>query len=608
MDRLSIFLSFAIVCLALSYVLFTGQEYFSVVSMIIIFIIVISAFLIFLLSYIYSSLGSLVLNHKADRRIILCFAIVIALIIFEAYFDSGSSSIGQIPVVIILVSTGVGISIAGVYLLGKFTRKLKSYSLYAVIIIGIIITSALSYGVMYGLRGVNWNGIDELGFNYYAAYLFVHGTNPYTASMAPILQQRSIFPTVQLNGTYEFAYDYPALSFLPYSFMPLLGISSFFVFIVIATFLSVMATYIVYRKSGYNNLILIPLAVWLFITFTLVGTSNQYLAVSVLFLIAYLERKRPLLSGALLGVAASIIQLVWFAIPFFFILVLREYGNRHLGKCVAAAIAAFLIVNSYFIIISPVIFLKSIFYVFGLSKLVFYGPNIMQFFVSHYYVASWYPLIVSVTTLIASLFLYYFYTRTLKPLIVLIPMTIFFLTWRNISIYGLPFVPVILAIFYVNDKDSNSRLHDIIKSKLPLIYSIAVLAVIFVAAAVYSHAEYVRTDAIKINSILPILYGQPNFTGPFSLGGIRINVANNGSKAEPISFFIVSRYPDGQQYILSSQLNGTSTGLQVLAPYSSSNYTLPYQLQLVNNNTKVYIFAFSPDYITSKEIQINLAH
>jgi hypothetical protein len=51
MDRLALILSFAIVCLALSYVLFTNQLYFSVVAMLIMFLIAIVAFAIFVVAY-----------------------------------------------------------------------------------------------------------------------------------------------------------------------------------------------------------------------------------------------------------------------------------------------------------------------------------------------------------------------------------------------------------------------------------------------------------------------------------------------------------------------------------------------------------------------------
>ena len=306
---------------------------------------------------------------------------------------------------------------------------------------------------MYGLRSVNWNGIDELAFNYYASYLFVHGANPYVTSMQPILSQRGIFPTVELNGQFEYAYDYPALSFLPYAIIPILGINNFFVFIPILIFMTLFIAYYIYYKSGFNRFVLIPLVVWLFMTFTLVGTVNQYLAVSVLFLLAYVERKRIIVSGILLGLAASVIQLVWFAIPFFFILLYKEYGSKNLAKSIGITLATFLIINGYFLILTPKIFLSDMFTVFGLTKLVVFGPNIMQFMILHYPVASWFSATIAIITLLSLFVLFYLYTDTLKPLIAVAPIMIFFLTWRNISIYGIPFIPVIIAIYYIHENE-----------------------------------------------------------------------------------------------------------------------------------------------------------
>ncbi len=600
MDRLSLLISFAIGWLALSYVLFTSQQYFSVGATLIIFLIAIAACLVFVLCYRYSRSGVLVLDMRRDRQMVVFIIIISALSIYEAVFNSpGPSIFGSLAPVFLLAGAGVLVSMCGLYLIKKMTKNPKSYGFYIRVIIISMIIAGLAYWVIYGIRNVNWNGIDELGYNYYASYLLAHGTNPYLASMQPILQQRNIYPTVQLNGTFEYAYDYPALSFLPYVFLPLLGITNFFAFIIIVIFLSIIAAFLVYYKSGYNKFVLIPIAVWLFATYTLVGTMNQYLSVSVLFLIAYLERKNVVLSGILLGLAASIIQLVWFAIPFLYILVYREYGGKQLAKCLGYTLLAFLVVNAYFIVLSPKVFITNVFAVFGLTKLAFYGPNIMQLLVSHYRVPSWYSAGMSIVTLFVMFGLFYLYTDTLKPLLAVVPASIFFLSWRNISIYGLPFIPIILAIYYVGSKDK--RVEDILSNKKPILYVVVLLAIAFATIAILSHGPYIKENLLEISSITPILYGQPGFVGPFSLGGIRVAVINNANYTQPVSFFVVSRSPNGQEYILSPSINSTLTA------HSSSNYTLNYQLPGVANSTKIYIFAFSQDYITAKQYQINLA-
>jgi uncharacterized membrane protein len=606
MDRLSLLLSFAIVWLSLSYVLFTGQQYFSVLALVLLFLVALSSAVVFVACYRYSVAGSLVSSVKTDRIVVGLLVGITLLALIEAIFDSVAPSFySSIPVVLALVAGGVAVSIVGIFGIRKLTKNMKPNSwISAVVCIALI--AIVAYALMYSIRNVNWNGVDELAYNYYASYLFVHGTNPYLASMQTILQQHSIFPTVQLNGMFEYAYDYPALSFLPYLFLPLFGISNFFAFILITLFLAVFAAYYIYYKSGFNKWVLVPLAVWLFMTFTLVGTVNQYLAVSLLFLIAYVERKRVLLSGILLGLSASIIQLVWFAIPFFYILVYREYGNKHLLKCIGFTVLAFLAVNGYFLVISPKAFVNNVFAVFGTSKLVAYGPNILQLILPHYGLPSWYPAIVSIVTLLSLLALFYLYTNTLKPLIAVAPIMIFFLAWRNISIYGMPFIPIIIAVYYIHDKEPKPV--DLLKDRRPILYSFAALAVVFAMLAVLVHGSYVKENLIGINTITPIIYGQqgpvvggkPTIVGPYSLGGLRINVQNNANYTQPISFYLVSRSPNGSEYLLNSSLNVT------LRAHSSNNYTLQYQLPLVSNNTQVYIFAFSQYYTASRLYRLSL--
>jgi uncharacterized membrane protein len=606
MDRLSLLLSFAIVWISISYFLFTGQQYFSAITLFMIIIVALSSSVVFVLAYRYSSSGRLVSNVWVDRQIIIFLAVISILAIYVAYYDAAGPAIyNSIPIILLLVSIGVLVSILGIYAIRKITKNMRSYALWLAVVLCSLVIASAAYATMYSLRHVNWGGIDELAFNYYASYLFVHGTNPYVASMQQILQQRNIYPTVQLNGTFEYAYDYPALSFVPYVFMPLFKVTNFFTFILMVIFLTVIMAYYIYRKSEFNKLVLLPIGVWLFVTYTLVGTVNQYLAVSVLFLIAYVERKRVVVSGILLGLAASIIQLVWFAIPFLYILLYRENGGKNLVKCIGATLLAFAIVNSYFLIISPKVFINNVFLVFGLNKLVFFGPNIMQFLVAFYPVAQWYSATISIVALLAFLALFYIYTDTLKPFIAVVPIMIFFLAWRNISIYGIPFIPVIIAIYYVNEKD---KVADLLRDRRPILYSVAALAVVFAVLAVIAHGQYVKADELRIGTITPIIYGQQGpivngqstIVGPYSLGGLRINVKNNANYTQPVSFYVISRNPNNYDYILSSQLNMT------IPARASTNYTLQYRLPAVSNGTKLYIFAFSQYYTTSREYQLSL--
>ncbi|HEY7975738.1 MAG TPA: hypothetical protein VID72_10370, partial [Ktedonobacterales bacterium] len=75
---------------------------------------------------------------------------------------------------------------------------------------------------------------------------------------------------------------------------------------------------------------------------------------------AWMLSKRGALSGALLGVACAIKQTAWFAAPFYFVWVWRAHGRAEALRRGGAAIAAFLVINLPWIILSPRAWLQSL--------------------------------------------------------------------------------------------------------------------------------------------------------------------------------------------------------------------------------------------------------
>jgi len=100
---------------------------------------------------------------------------------------------------------------------------------------------------------------------------------------------------------------------------------------------------------------------------------------------------------------------------------------------------------------------------------------------------------------------------------------------------------------------------------------------------------------IVINKVYPVIgirsYG-------YSLNGFIANVTNNANHNETITFYIISRSPNSEGYAMGSLL-------PQLAAESTRNYTVNFQLPLVNNKTRILIFAFSKDYITSNVIELS---
>ncbi|MDE1825906.1 MAG: hypothetical protein KGH61_05345 [Candidatus Micrarchaeota archaeon] len=582
------YIALGIIALCLSYIFFTNQQYLSIFGMAGIFALAVLAAFLFVIPSIYP--------RMIEKQVYLYAStlVLVSLGAYEYLFDLlPLGTFGTILHVSALIGIATIISVAGIYLIARWAYKQKGAKSQLVVFAGLVVVALLAYSVMYVVNHVQWNGVDEVGYNYYAAYLLVHGQNPYGVSMEPILAQRGIFPTVQLNGTYEFRYDYPALSFLAYLPIPLLGITSFFSFIFLVVLFTIIASYIVYCKSSGEKRILIPLAVWIVVSYALIGVATQYLAVSILLLLAYLYRSRPLVSGLALGLSASTIQLVWFALPFFYVLTYRKRGSKGMLAQVLATLAVFILINVYFLVSYPGA-IRNIFDIFGLGSLTTYGSNIMQFAVAFYQLPAWYSAFISIISFAVLLSLYYVYTSTLRPIFVVVPMMIFFLSWRNISIYGLPFIPILLAVYASREKEPK----DIVRGRLPIAICLAALVAIGMAVAILAHQAYASQPGIRIGSVLPILSVQQGYSGmQFSMIGLRILVNNTSSDNEPISFYIVSRSPNNSEYILRSTLNESMA-------HSISNYTVDFQLALVDNSTRIFVEAFSPDYTASKALNL----
>ena len=67
---------------------------------------------------------------------------------------------------------------------------------------------------------------------------------------------------------------------------------------------------------------------------------------------------------------------------------------------------------------------------------------------------------------------------------------------------------------------------------------------------------------------------------------------------KPYHSTLLAENPNNEGYALGSLL-------PQLTAESTRNYTVNFQLPLVNNNTRILIFAFSKDYITSNVIELS---
>ncbi len=579
--------------LVFSYLLFTNQQYFSLIAMLALFLLVLITFVMLVLPCAIGAGARKEDGRRHERSLALLNAVAIplsaAIIVYSFLFSRVAPGyLSPIADRILLAIFAAALSAALVYALVSHVRTLKERKWkWAAVAAGAVAITALAYFIMY-YNVQYWPVTDEVAFNYYAAAGFLNGSNPYTTSMQPILDQYHITGTVTLDGVYKYDYNYPPLSFLSYLFVPAIHLSPFFVPITIFTiFLGVLSSAIAFYYYRSSRLATVPLGIWLFTTYILIEAANFYLAVSLFLLLAYILRANGKASGVLLGLAASTIQSAWFAVPFFLILAYREHGKKCLVDTLALSSLTFAAVLAYFVLISPAATIGGIFGFFR-TKFLFFGTSIMQLFARFLPMPYWYTKFLTASFLLLCMAVFYLQPDGKRPLLAVAPAMVYFLSWGNMPRYGLAFFPLILTIYA-----QQGRQKDTYRSKaerrLPSLLLAGFLALaVFVGA--YAHLSYASADIISISRVIPAIAPSNASYGGYALAGLDVGVANNGNTPEPVSFAIVSRSPSNFAYMIGA------TGGRSLQPQASSDYFIPFSLPLVNNNTRVFIIAFSPDY------------
>lgn len=597
----ALLVSLGMVDLGLSYILFTHQQYFSLAATLGIFALTALSFLIMTATWAVK---------RMDRVPALAAAAAASalLISYEALFDiTPLSTFLAIAYSVVFISAAALVSALSFYSVSSAIRKLKGARSYLTALLVVGIVSILAFTIMYVVNKVYLPIVDEVAYTYYASYLFVHGLNPYIVGMANINSLYGLVPTPLLNGNYENLYGYLALSFISLSFVPLLNLKllsvgtaqSFTVYTALDTFLSVFISFMLYYKSNFDRKALLVSGVWLFIAFGVISNTIQSLAL-LLVTAAYIERHRHALSAVLLGLGASITQLVWFLLPFFYVLALRESGRKVALKEIGVSLLAFLLVNGYYMIYSTYGFFDGVLGLLGLHPVAFCGADIVQFAVAFYSLPYWYSAFASAAVYLFMLLMFYEYSDSLKPMLAVATMAVFLFAWRNLNEYGVTVLPVVIAVYFCGNRQDKSA-KDALKSRKPLLYGAVALAALLLLVAVYAHGAYVATKGIAINGIMPRISVQYASGGGmfFGLIGFNANISNNEAEARNISFFIVGRNPNSAGFVLGKNL-------MTLEPDSSYTYAVNYSMPLVGNSTRLFIVAMTNDYMVSRSINLTI--
>jgi len=239
------------------------------------------------------------------------------------------------------------------------------------------VTVGLTIGAFLGwsylqVRTTPAYGTDEIAFDQYAAELFRHGTNPYTHSMAQAFSLFHVSPdgyTFLLNGHAVTSLSYPALSFLVYVPLLLLGWSTQVAVAVnvLAWALAIVLTFVLLPRH-LRPLAIVVGSFAVYISYAVGGVTD---ALFVPLLIGAVYRWDRFADGrgiatwrgpVLLGSAMAVKQTPWLVLPFLVAGLVLEgargpggwrAGVRTGGRYLAIALAAFTVPNLPFIVQSP---------------------------------------------------------------------------------------------------------------------------------------------------------------------------------------------------------------------------------------------------------------
>lgn len=532
-------------------------------------------------------------RFRAMPSIAIC-AVAIAVSALVGYFDL-STRVGLplnriLGFVTPIVFAALVPTIAIVYV---FRRQRRSSLFYAMACIILLASAVFSYSIVKAY----WSGTDEVLFTYLASHLFFSGANPYAFNFSHYLSSYAVAPTYYANGTCECTYMYPAFGFIVFSFIPALGISNLHAFVLLTVILYMLIAGLLYVKVARRSAIgAVAIFLWLLLAFysTPAGIT-KIVSTSFLLLLAYLLREKACLSGILLGLAVSMQQLAWLALPFLLMLVYMEYGRRHALKVLAPAVIVFALANIYFIVLSPGATLRALALPLT-SRLEYTGLTIMQALARFYPVAEPAGTLMAVSVAAALLALMYKYPSRLINIGVSAPAIILLFTTRNVLSYAVAYAPLFIAANYSTVRPMRTDA----KNARPAAYTLIMLAAVLAATAFYNHHAYLQGDRLTIAGVSGSRFGNGYV---FS-----VVVHNNGHSPERVGLYYTSRNPNYNNRLVGPYFTAESMVPSVVVP-AGGNGTMFGQIPYnVTDSTSIYIQVSSNSYDGSEVIHAPLGN
>ena len=582
-----VILGFVLVVSAI--VMFTQQQYFSLLAMILTIIVYALGFTLIMLPEIIAQPNGGI--RKIRLVAVLFFALIIT--IFEGIFDlSGKvgftvSVAANYAMPILLASVIAAVAVALISKKVKRDRPAIFYILAAVAFIMLFL-------FLYLIARTYWGISDSLLIIFEGTKLFLHGANPYVQNYGSYLASHAIPPTYYINGTCECSYIYPALSFLAFLPIAFANVKTPEILISISVFLEICVGFLVYSRMSKRSFISV-LALFLWFTIALYGATNgvlEILAIPLLALLAFLYRDRAYVSGLLLGIAASLQQLAWVIIPFMLVFMYSERGGKHAIKIAVFAALVFILLNSYFIYSKPSIILDN--FLIPEGSLEYGSLTITQLFLGFYNSIRISYTIVEISVFAALLALLYTYPRRLINLTMCAPVLCMLASPRNGIEYVAPFLPLMVVI--VIDRPKKMIRNDA-NSAMPAVLIMLALFLTCAASVIYGHLAYQKSNTLSITDVSGTMMGNGYV---FS-----VVVHNSGTVPTKVALYYTSRNPNFHVKLITPYFYmDNPVPSTVIGPGSNATLfgQLPYQ---VSNTTLLYLQASSSKYDVTKIMSVN---
>ncbi|MEW9491225.1 MAG: hypothetical protein TQ35_0003355 [Candidatus Aramenus sulfurataquae] len=432
-------------------------------------------------------------------------------------------------------------------------------------------------------------GTDELAIDFYSAYNFIHGIDPYIPSSTADLYtwirnydpsfNEYYFGTPLTTGGMVTNLGYPALSFilevpsLLLHFPPTYTFFSFYL-------LTVFAIYAKFRRTSvFTAMMPGILANPNFAYYPAGGVTD---IVWVFFVVLSLIVSDAKLKGVLYGLAVSFKQTPWILLPFYILHMKRE------GKSVVDfafySLLVFLVINGYFIAISPVLYFKDILSPVTSPLLgIGFGPSILAFN-GFFYVSRDFFTFAALVIAITEIYLFVKDYNYFRDKWTLFPYFAFFFMYRVLWNY-LIYWPWLGFIQQGELGELNAKGRGTAKQVLlPVALSVMILVGAF-AYMHYSSSNYF--DSIKVDILKVVYQGD-------QVSCIVVNVSYNPGNGMPDPIYpqfralTFSPMPSANGYLFMYNDSPIYEGWKLMVLRSPPGYDIPkgvgFQLQVYYGN------------------------